>query len=54
MERIRAMGIDLPILISSGQPDILEWECFRKPNIAILSKPFDLEELDAKLAEIGA
>ena len=32
MERIRALLPRMPILISSGQPDIEEWDCFRIPG----------------------
>ena len=50
MEKIRALNADVPILISSGQPDIEEWACFKQPNTAVISKPFDMEEIQAKLA----
>lgn len=51
MATIRKTHPTLPILISSGQPDIHEWDCFRSPHVAILSKPFDHHELLAKLAD---
>jgi CheY-like chemotaxis protein len=50
MEAIRVLHPDLPILISSGRMDIEDWECFKRPNVAVLSKPFELAELRAKLA----
>lgn len=51
MERIRALFPELPILISSGQPYIEEWECFKRPNIAVIGKPFDMAEITATLAQ---
>jgi CheY-like chemotaxis protein len=50
MERIRALLPAMPILISSGQPDIEDWECFKRPRVGVISKPFNLEEIRAKLA----
>ena len=54
MERIRARHGEVPILISSGQPDIEEWSCFKQPNVAVISKPFEMEELLAKLAQFAS
>ena len=53
MERIRALHPEMPILISSGQPDIEAWDCFRQPKVAFISKPFNMEEIQAKLAQFG-
>jgi len=53
MEQIRVLLPDVLILISSGQPDIEEWACFKQPNVAVISKPFEMEELLAKLARIS-
>lgn len=53
MARMREIYPTLPILISSGQPDIQEWDCFRAPHVAVLSKPFDTRELFAKLSQLG-
>ena len=53
MEAIRKLHIDLPILISSGRLDILDWECFKRPHVAILPKPFDVAELKDKLNKMG-
>jgi len=53
MGAIRALHPDLPILISSGRMDIEGWECFKRPKIAFLSKPFDLVELREKLRKMG-
>ena len=50
MERVRALGPDLPILISSGQPDIEAWAAFRQPRVAVISKPFTMKEIQTKLA----
>jgi PAS domain S-box-containing protein len=50
LSEIRKTHPTLPVLISSGQPDIQEWECFRSPHVALLNKPFDHHELLAKLA----
>jgi CheY-like chemotaxis protein len=49
---IRGLYPDLPVLISSGQPGIQEWPCFKQPNVAVISKPFTLEEVLAKLGEL--
>ena len=54
MALIRDLCPDLPILISSGQPDIESWECFRRPGLGVIAKPFTLEEIQAKLAEFAA
>jgi len=53
LDRIRQLHPDLPILISSGQPDIEAWEVFKRPNVGVISKPFNLEEIQAKLAQFG-
>jgi len=50
MERIRARHPALPILISSGQPDIEGWACFKSPGASVIAKPFTMEEIQAKLA----
>jgi len=54
MAKMRVLQPNLPILISSGQPDIQEWDCFREANVGVLSKPFDMAELLAKLAQMGS
>ena len=41
------------MLISSGQPDIEDWACLRRPGVAVISKPFNLEEIQAKLGEFA-
>ncbi len=51
MENIRAIHSEVPILISSGQPDIEGWACFQQPNVFVIAKPFALEEIEAKLAQ---
>jgi len=51
---IREFYPNLPVLIASGQPGIQEWDCFRKPKVAILSKPFSLDEIMAKLAQFDS
>jgi len=47
---IRERHPDLPVLISSGQPDIEDWEALKRQNVAVISKPFTLEEIREKLA----
>jgi PAS domain S-box-containing protein len=54
MERIRILLPQMPVLISSGQPDIQEWDCFRRPGVGVISKPFSLEEIQAKLGQFSA
>jgi len=49
---IRGLYPDLPVLISSGQPGIQEWPCFKQPNVAVISKPFTLGEVLDKLARL--
>ena len=51
---IRDLHPDLPILISSGQPDIEEWPTFKLPKVAVISKPFTVDEIQAKLARFAA
>lgn len=53
LEKIREAWPTLPVLISSGQPDIQEWPCFQAPNTAVIAKPFDVAELKAKLVEFA-
>jgi len=53
LERIRALVPDMPILISSGQPDIEGWDCFQRPGVGVISKPFSLDEIRAKLAQFA-
>ena len=53
MERIRRLHPGMPILISSGQPDIEELECYRQAKVSAISKPFTLEEIQAKLAQFA-
>jgi hypothetical protein len=43
----------LPILISSGQPDIEECPDFKQPNVGVISKPFTMKEIQAKLAQFA-
>jgi CheY-like chemotaxis protein len=50
---IRGLVPDLPVLISSGQPDIEEWPAFRQPKVAVISKPFTMDEIQAKLAQFA-
>ena len=50
MEQIRRQHPEMPILFSSGQPDIEEWDCFKLPMVGVISKPFTVDELQTKLA----
>lgn len=52
LERIRDLNLDIPVLISSGQPDIQTWDDFKQPRVAVISKPFTLEEIQIKLAQL--
>jgi CheY-like chemotaxis protein len=54
LEALREIDPDLPVLVSSGQLDIEEWECFRKPGVGVISKPFGIRELHDKLATFRA
>ena len=53
MAEIRKLAPDMPILISSGQPDIESWDCFKRPGVAIIAKPFNLQEMLARLAQLS-
>lgn len=53
MAEVRSRHPELPILISSGQPDIENWACFQKPRMGVISKPFTLGEIQAKLAQFA-
>ena len=53
MERIRDLHPDVAILMASGQPDIEDWECFKRPNVGTIPKPFNLQEIRAKLAQFA-
>jgi len=54
MEEIRNLYPDLPILISSGQPDIEAWAAFDRPRVSVITKPFSVEEIQARLAQLVA
>jgi CheY-like chemotaxis protein len=53
MMEIRKLHPDLPILIASGQPGIEQWECFRQPRLGVITKPFSVEEIQAKLGHFA-
>jgi len=53
MARVRDRYPDLPILFSSGQPDIESWEILKQRRVAVISKPFTMEEILAKLAQFA-
>ena len=44
---------EMPILISSGQPGIEDWDCFKRPMVSVISKPFSMQEIVAKLIAMG-
>ena len=50
--QIRDLYPNLPVLIASGQSDIEEWDCFKRPLVGAISKPFSLEEIQTKLAQL--
>jgi nitrogen-specific signal transduction histidine kinase/ActR/RegA family two-component response regulator len=52
MAAIRSLHPDVPILISSGRLDVPDWECFKRPHVAVLPKPFDLDDLRTTLARM--
>jgi len=54
MGQVRAMHSDLPILISSGRIDIHDWDCFKQPRVALISKPFTSEEIIEKWELFGS
>ena len=53
LERIRDLDPGLPVLISSGQPDLEALDCFNRPGVGIISKPFTLDEIEARLAQFA-
>ena len=53
MARVRDRYPDLPILLSSGQPDIESWEILKQPKVSVISKPFTLKEIQAKLVQFS-
>ncbi|MDR3669352.1 MAG: response regulator [Holophaga sp.] len=53
LEEIRALPSDVPILISSGQPGIEAWDCFRQPRVGVIPKPFNMEEIQAKMGQFA-
>jgi signal transduction histidine kinase/ActR/RegA family two-component response regulator len=53
LKAIRILHPDLPVLISSGRPDVEHLEGFRQPNVGFLAKPFNLAELKAKLVKMN-
>jgi len=54
MEAIRERHPGLPILISSGQPDLETWEPFHRAGVGVIPKPFTVEEIQARLARFAA
>ena len=53
MEQIRRLKPEMPILISSGQPEIETWNVFKQPNVAVIAKPFTVHEIQEKLGRFG-
>ena len=53
MARIRDRHPLLPILFSSGQADIESLPELHQPRVAVISKPFTLEEIQAKLGHFA-
>jgi len=49
MAKVRDRYPDLPILFSSGQPDIENWESLKQPRVGVIAKPFTMEEIQEKL-----
>jgi PAS domain S-box-containing protein len=49
MELIRERHPDLAILFSSGQPDLETCACLRQPRVGVISKPFTMAEIQARL-----
>jgi len=54
MAKVRDKYPYLPILFSSGQPDIESWEILKQPRVAVISKPFTMEEINVKLAQFAS
>lgn len=52
LEKIEEMGLEIPILISSGQPDIQIHPTLQKPYVAVICKPFGVDEMLLKLDQI--
>ena len=50
LERLRSLHPLLPVVISSGQPNLEARPEFQQPRVAVISKPFTVEEIQAKLA----
>jgi CheY-like chemotaxis protein len=50
---IRRLRPDVPVLISSGQSGLEEWPEFNRPWVGVISKPFTMGEIQAKLAQFG-
>jgi PAS domain S-box-containing protein len=51
---IRRLNPGLPVLIASGQQEVEAWDCFKLPRVGVISKPFNLEEIRTKLAQLAA
>jgi len=49
MALIRERHPDLPILFASGQPDLETWACLKQPRVGVISKPFTVAEIQARL-----
>ena len=53
LKLIRQLCPDLPILISSGQPEIEECPDFKQPKVGVISKPFTMGEIQTRLAQFA-
>jgi CheY-like chemotaxis protein len=53
LKRVRDLLPEVPILISSGQPDIEAWPEFQQPRVSVISKPFTMDEIKLKLAHFA-
>lgn len=53
LARVRDRYPDLPILFSSGQPDIESWAILKQPKVAVIPKPFTMQEIMAKLGQFA-
>ncbi|MDR3669599.1 MAG: response regulator [Holophaga sp.] len=47
--RIRELHPDLPVLFSSGQPDLHEWGALEQERVAVIAKPFTVADIQARL-----
>ncbi|HNY29269.1 MAG TPA: response regulator [Fibrobacteria bacterium] len=54
IDKIRERGWNTPILVTSGDLDLLDSPALKQPGVAVIAKPFNMPELLEKAFELVA